>query len=129
MYNNNMNNRVTVSSKAAELIYSNRICCYDNERLDIKIKLTNKKEDELKICFIFKYTNTSGNKVNVNNDNENGIIVELINFTNPLGTGLKKPVQIARYGKKNIAMLFNVYRIGESNPILDLSLYLERSDG
>lgn len=124
-----MNNRVTVTSKNAELIYSNRICCYDDEQLDIKIRITDKKEDELKLKFLFRYSNSSKSNININADTETGVTIELINFNNPLGTGLKKPISIAKLDDSSISILFNVYKNGDANPVMDLSLYLEAPNG
>lgn len=124
-----MNDKVMIASRNAKLIYSNRICCYDDERLDVKIKITDKKEDELKLKFLFKYSNSSKSNININADTKTGITIELINFNNPLGTGLKKPISIAKLDERSISILFNVYKNGDANPVMDLSLYLETSNG
>lgn len=124
-----MNERVVVSSKNVRLIYSNRICCYDDEQTDIRIKLTNKKEDELKLRFCFKYSNSSAPRVRTTANAETGIILELINFNSPFGMGLKKPISLGDLDGKKIFILFNVCKNGEANPILDLSLYMEDRDG
>ena len=109
-----MDNRVIVTSRNAELIYSNRICCYDDEQLNVKIKITDKKEDELKLKFLFKYSNSSKSNININADTKTGITIELINFNNPLGTGLKNPIPIAKLDDRRISILFNVYKIGKN---------------
>lgn len=120
-----MNERVVVSSKTTELIYSNRIYCYDDERLNIKVKLTDRKEDELKISFLFKYSNSQGHNIDMRPGADADIEFELTNFNSPFGIGLKKPVPVAKLNDRDIFIVFNVYKNGESNPILDLSLYLE----
>lgn len=124
-----MNNRVIITSKNAELIYSNRICCYDDEQLNVKIRITDNKEDELKLKFLFKYSNSSKSNININADTKTGVTIELINFNNPLGTGLKKPISIAKLDNRSISVLFNVYKNGDANPVMDLSVYLEDPNG
>lgn len=128
-YNNCMDERVIISSKNAELIYSNRICCYDDEQTDIKIGLTNNKADKLGLSFRFKYSNSSERGVNAKPDGESGLVIELMNFNSPFGAGLKKPMRIAKFNDRDILLLFNVYKNGEANPILDVSLYLENING
>ncbi len=123
-----MDKRVTVSSKNVKLIYANRICCFDNEQTDIKIELTNKKEDELRLSFYFKYSNSSEPKVDIHPNTKAGIDIKLTNFNNPLGMGLKRPILIGKLDAKSVFMLFNIYKNDDSNPILDLSLYMESSN-
>ncbi|MBR3232736.1 hypothetical protein IKF74_00380 [Candidatus Saccharibacteria bacterium] len=123
-----MNKGVSITSKNVELIYANRICCYDDEETDINIKLTEKEEDELKLKFLFKYSNGQETKIDVSGNAESGITLKLTNFNNPLGIGLKKPTAIARLDEKTIYLLFSIYKNGESNPIMDLSLYLENTN-
>jgi len=123
-----MENNIAVTSKNVKLIYSNRICCYDDEQIDFKIGLTKKKEDELRIRFLFKYSNDSNHRIGISVDDGSVIVVELTNFSNPLGTGLKKPISIAKLDGRSIYMMFSVYKIKDANPLLDISLYLENND-
>ena len=123
-----MNTSAIISSREATLVYSNRICCFDNDQLDFKYNFTDKKEDELKIHFVFKYSVDSKQSIEMSTEVDDEITIRLTNFNNPLGAGLKKPVQIAKLNDKSIFIMFNVYKNDESNPILDLSLYMENKN-
>ena len=120
-----MEEKAIITSGNIKLVYSNRICCFNNERIDIKYKLTEKKEDELKMSFIFNYSDDLKQNISIDTDTNDWIIIKLTNFNNPLGTGLKKPIQIAELNNKDIFIIFNIYKNDESNPILDFSLYME----
>ena len=123
-----MDKKVIISSKNVEMIYSNRICCFDDEQINFKYKLTDKKEDELKIRFIFNYLSNPQQNIKIDTNQNDEITIKLTNFGSPLGTGLKKPLRIAELNDRSIFIVFNIYKNDESNPILDLSLYMESHD-
>ena len=70
-------------------------------RVDFKTDSTNSKYDA-KISLI---------------ENENGpcLLLTLINFNNPLGTGLTTPVEIGTINGSHLFLSFIVYRLGESD--------------
>lgn len=106
-----------------KLIYSNRICCISNESISLKIDLANK--DFLNIIFNFSYE-SGGVKTSMRSPENGKIVFELNDYTNSLGTGLTKPVEIGQFNNKKIFIIFYVYRLDEKAfPILDLSLYME----
>lgn len=123
-----MDNRVIITSQNVKLVYSNRICCFDEKQLDFKCKLSEKTKDELKIRFQFKEDTSPKQKISMKTIKNEHIVIELTNFNNPLGAGLKKPIRIAKLNEKNIYILLNVHKYNESNPILDISLYMENDD-
>ena len=118
-----------VSCGKAELIYSNRICCYDDKQVDFKVKINDTIKDDLKIRFVFIHSNGEKPNIKTKNNAKAGVIFELTNFDNPLGAGLKKPLTIAKVNDDVISIMFNVYKYIESNPTLDISLYLEKRHG
>lgn len=106
------------------LIYSNRICSICNNSIDLKIDLT----DNATINIIFNFHNEEGEKIKTSmNSPENGkVVFNLINYSNPLGTGISKPINIGTVNGKQIYIIFYVYRLtNDGLPILDISLYLE----
>lgn len=123
-----MEKKVKILSDGVEMIYSGRICCFNDKQLELKIKLTDRKEDELVIRFVFNYSSNQKPTLRMNANPSVGIIIELTNCGSPLGMGLKRPLRIAELNGKNIFLIFNIYKNDESNPILDFSLYMEIDD-
>ena len=106
------------------LLYSNRICCFNNDSAEIKYQFD--EDSILTLIFKFNYdSNIKETTFNIDSP-ENGIIVlNLYNFSNALGSGTIQPINIAKYKGKQVSIVFFVYKMAKSNPILDFSLYLE----
>ena len=106
------------------LVYSNRICCISNDSVDLKIDLA--EDAVINIVFNFYYEEGDEIKTSMESPENGKVVFYLTNYTNPLGTGMTKPVHIGALNDKNIYIIFYVYRLGKDIfPILDISLYLE----
>lgn len=106
------------------LVYSNRICCISNDSISLDIDLT--AEDIINITFKFCYEDGDAVKTMMNSPENGKVVFELTNYTNPLGTGITKPVEIGRLNDKKIYIVFYAYKLDKTTfPILDLSLYME----
>lgn len=106
------------------LVYSNRICCISNEAINLRIDLTD--EDVINIVFNFHYDESNEIKTTMQSTENGKVIFDLTNYTNPLGTGISKPVEIGALSSKKIYAIFYAYRLGKTTfPILDISLYME----
>ena len=110
-----------------ELICSERICCYDNK--SIKIVQQFDEESALTIVFNFLYDESqSSQQYRLSSPNNGTVAFDIYNFSNPLGSGLKMPIEIAKYKGRKIEIVFFIYKFKDANPILDFSLYLEKKD-
>ena len=106
------------------LIYSNRICCISNDSVSLAIDMPN--NEILNIIFNFHSEKGDEIKTMMNSPVNGKVVFDLTNYSNPLGTGLPKPVEIGALNDKGIYMIFYVYRLGKDTlPILDVSLYME----
>lgn len=115
---------VEIICENKRLIYSNRIACISNNSVELKIDLA--EDAVIDITFNF-YCETGKEIKTTMKSPENGkIVFNLTNYTNSLGTGVAKPINIGVLNDKNIYIIFYVYRLGKDTfPILDVSLYLE----
>lgn len=106
------------------LVYSNRICCISNDSVNLKIDLND--EASIDIIFNFRYEDGEEIKTMMHSPENGKVVFDLINYTNSLGTGITKPVEIGLLNDKRIYIIFYAYRLKkEAFPILDVSLYLE----
>lgn len=105
-----------------KLVYANRICCFDNDAVELHHKFND--NDILSIKFMFRY-DEANLRYELSSPENGRIELILYNFKNPMGTGLKQPIEIAQYKDKGIYLVFFVFKLDQANPILDLALYLE----
>ena len=106
------------------LIFSNRICCISNDSVSLGIDMPN--DEILNIIFNFHYEDGDEIKTTMNSPDNGKVVFDLTNYTNSLGTGMTKPIEIGSLNSKSIYIIFYVYRLGKDTfPILDVSLYLE----
>lgn len=106
------------------LMYSNRICCINNESVSFKIDLTS--ETEINIEFRFHCDETSETKTSLQSPEDGKVVINLTNYTHSLGTGVTAPVAIGELDGKKLFIIFYVYRLNKAAlPILDMSLYME----
>lgn len=110
-----------IYTKDLKLLDSARICCPNNESVILEHEFD--ANTVMKMEFKFNY-NDKGFSVDME-DKEGHPVFVLNNFDNPFGSGLKAPVEIGKYNKKKIYIVFVVFKLKEFNPILDVSLYLE----
>ena len=115
-------NNMQIICENKELLYSNRICCFDND--SITFKYTFDPESVLTVTFNFNYDDKEM-RFEISDDEKGHFTITTYNFNNTLGSGLKKPIEIATYKDKSIYCRFFIQKSKESNPILDFSLYLE----
>lgn len=121
-------NNVKVTSGGMILLYSDRICYFSDDGVNINIMLTEKSEDRLMLHFVLKSDAKSKPRVDIKS-NYDSLTITAINFNSPFGMGLKKPVVIAELDERPIYLLFNIYKSSDANPVMDLSLYVESNDG
>ena len=106
------------------LVYSNRICCISNEAVNLHIDLTD--NESINIEFKFHCDESNEIKTSMHSPENGKVIFDLTNYTNSLGTGITKPVEIGALNDKKIFVIFYVYRLDKTAfPILDMSLYME----
>ncbi len=106
------------------LVYSNRICCISNESVNLEIDLTD--DESINIEFKFLYDDSNETKTSIQSPENGRVIFDLTNYTNSLGTGITKPVEIGALNDKKIFVIFYAYRLNKTAfPILDMSLYME----
>lgn len=106
------------------LIFSNRICCISNDSVSLGVDMPN--GEILNIIFNFHYEDGDEIKTTMNSPENGKVVFDLTNYTNSLGTGMTKPIEIGAFNNKSIYIIFYVYRLGKDTfPILDVSLYLE----
>ena len=106
-----------------DLVYSNRICCINSESIEIVLDFD--EVSQLSVAFKFIDDEQSA-RYNVSSPENGKIILELFNFNNPLGIGVKNPINIAKFKDKIICLSFNVEKRQEGKPIIDFSLFIER---
>lgn len=84
-------------------------------------------ENGFKFQVNFIFTDEENNEEqNLSSKVENGnIIIQCTNFKNPLGTGLKFPMEIATVSKKKVFLTFWVYGIGDSSKKVEYMLLME----
>lgn len=123
-----MNNRAKITCGNATLTYTNRIICFDSREIRLDIQLTEDKNDILKLRFVFEYTDDDKINMSINPKENGSIVIRLINFKNPLGTGLKKPLRVAKINDNYVYIIFNVNKAEGASPILDLSVYVGSDD-
>lgn len=112
-----------IKTSKYNLLYSNRICCIDNEHIEILLTF----DDINQLSVEFKFLNDEQEvRYALSSPQNKKVIIELFNFKNPLGTGLKKPIGIAKFNDKQICLSFNIVKQEEANPILDFSFFIER---
>ena len=115
---------VEIICENKRLIYSNRIACISNNSVELKIALA--EDAVIDITFNFYYETGDEIKTTMQSPENGKIVFNLTNYTNSLGTGVTKPINIGVLNDKNIYIIFYVYRLGKDTfPILDVSLYLE----
>ncbi len=106
------------------LVYSNRICCISNESVNLEIDLID--NESINIEFKFHYDVSNEIKTSMQSSENGKVVFDLTNYTNPMGTGITKPVEIGALNDKKIYIIFYAYRLNRTAfPILDLSLYME----
>ena len=118
-----MNNKIQVIENNKLLLYSNRICCFSNDTISLKYEFDEKSV--LTMVFHFHYNENNGQDLKIKSEGNDKIIIDSYNFKNPLGTGLKEPMKIAKYKEQDLYIVFFIYKMNECNPIIDLSLYME----
>ena len=112
-----------IETDSVELIYSNRICCFDSD----PIKLTHEFDKNNILTLIFKFHYDGGElKLDLNSPNNGTIVLDLYNFNNSLGSGTKRALPLGTYKDKKMFLKFFVYKLENCDPILDLTLYLEK---
>lgn len=106
------------------LVYSNRICCISNESVNLQIDLT--EGETINIEFRFHCDESNLIKTSMQSSENGKVVFDLTNYTNPIGTGITKPVELGALNDKKIFAIFYAYRIDKTAfPILDMSLYME----
>ena len=112
------------------LVFQKRLLLASADPLSIKVLL----DENTSLLLNFSFTNNEKEKpdfkIEHKTSNRQFIYdITLINFNNPFGTGLKKPVKLLGHNvngtQKVVSLVFYVYKNGDSNPILDISLYEE----
>ena len=98
-------NNMKIICNNKELLYSNRICCFDNEA--ITFKYTFDPESILTITFKFNYDDKD-TRFDITDDGRGNFTINLYNFNNTLGSGLKKPIEIAAYKNQSIYLRFYI---------------------
>ncbi len=118
-----MDGIIKVETETMQVLYSNRICCFDNNSITLSYNFT--EQDKLTVIFKFHYDNsTIGYKFS---NPENGVVVvDLFNFNNQLGSGTKQSISIGNYNEKKIYLSFFVFKFPEANPLIDVTIYLEK---
>lgn len=75
-----------IKTSKYNLLYSNRICCIDNEHIEILLTF----DDINQLSVEFKFLNDEQEvRYALSSPQNKKVIIELFNFKNPLGTGLK----------------------------------------
>lgn len=106
------------------LIETGRVCCFDNKGITLVFEIG---EDASLLSIIIKFDyDDKGLRYSIKSPENGTIELMLYNFINPLGSGLKAPIEIAKYKGKRVFFVFYVYKLNDSNPVIDFSLYLEK---
>ena len=113
---------MNVQCENLNLIFTNRICCFNNKSIKLQHNFDN--DNILSLVFNFNYDNEK-TSYKISSPDGKSIVFDLFNFNNILGTGLKQPIEIANYKGKKLFAIFFVYKHKDANPILDISLYQE----
>lgn len=112
-----------INYKNKIVLYTGRICCYNNEFIELHCKIDSTNTLNIKFLFFNDKNNKKTYiKSNISNKTFN---IELFNFNNPLGSGTLRPVRIATYKNKPIEITFSAYKLNNASPILDVTIYTE----
>lgn len=80
-------------------------------------------EDEYTLKFVFSEDATKPEQnIDVNTEND-GVELILINFNNPLGTSISKPIEFAKLNGRSIYVTFAVYAVS-STKVLHFNIYV-----
>ena len=117
--------QITKMSKEKKILDSGSIITFDSTA-DISFDV--QFDNNFSFKLIFKFENDANNKSHSLNFNllDNTITFSCVNFNNVLGTGTKKPLEIATVENKKVFITFWVTAMGlESLKRLDYSIYQE----
>lgn len=119
-----MNNDMKISvgeyevyDKGSVLSHGDRDILFEIKNLKVRIKFENNPED----------TNYAAN-INLIEGNT-CLQITLVNFNNPMGTGLTNPVEIGMINGSRLFFQFVVYRLGESDTRMVSYTWLTRKEG
>lgn len=108
-----------------DIIDSGSISSFDSKsNIGFKLKIENQ---QINIVFNFSEdvdTNKLGLKTVV--DKDNGIIIECINFNNPIGAGTVKAIELATVNGKKLYINFNVSKLNNGPHLINYTFYIER---
>lgn len=114
-----------IDTENVYLVYSNRICCFNDDYTRVYLDISDKAT--LNLTFKFHYNNDNEETRCQISSPENGfVILNLYNFNNPLGSGTISPYLLGTLNDKKIYIKFYVYKIAKCDPILDFSIYMEK---
>lgn len=105
-----------VYDNGAVLSHGDKDILFEIKNLKIKIKFENDPED-------------SNYKANITLENNTCLLITLVNFNNPLGTGLTNPVEIGTINGSHLYLQFIVYRLGESDTRMLSYTWLTKKEG
>ncbi len=108
------------------LVVDNGVISSFDKDANISFKL-NIEEEVFAIVFSFVQDNQKeGFGLRTKVESKNKIIVECINFDNPVGTGTVTPIELATINNKKFYVNFNVRKINNGPHMLSYTFYIER---
>lgn len=115
--------QVEVKSGPAEIIASGTAIQFNQEPIEITF---GGNEEKLKIVFIFKdeQGKESESRMSATNPSTSELEITLFNANNPLGSGLKKPVQIGTLSGRELFLQFRVYGLPKVDKTVHYCIYL-----
>lgn len=120
-----MKMNVKITTANCEVIDSGFVTSFTGEPINIILDATT--DTPFTISFVFlKDNEIKGSFYNAEAPNQREVVFRLTNFTDPLGTGIIKPIEIANNAEgKKIYISFFAYTVGESAPTLHYTIYKE----
>lgn len=115
---------VKITTAGYEVINSGLVTAFNNEPICIQLPNEAGKPFKLSFCFL-KDKSITDHRMEAEAPNNNEVVVKLINFNNPLGTGTIRPVHFASSNGKKLYVNFYVYVVGESSSTLHYTIYKE----
>lgn len=111
--------KVEVKNGELVLVRSDSILVYENEPVELTF------DEQYTLTFRFSEDSTlKDNEINFE-PLDVGVEFRLINFQNPLGTAIGKPIAFATADEKQVYLSFAVYSVGKAK-ILHYNIYTEQ---
>ena len=119
--------KISKSSGKYRILESGSVFTYSGtDDVTFHIKMDNKFK--FQVILKFQETESGAQKIYFDTDGEsNRITMTCINFNHPLGTGTKKPIELATVNKKKVFINFCIYARGDEIPRkITYTFYIEQ---